>query len=386
MTSRIALIVAAGRGTRFGRALPKQYAELAGLPVIRRAVLAFLDHPMIDAVRCVIHRDDMEIFAAAVGGLRLLDPVYGGETRQESVRLGLESLSTLAPDLVVIHDGARPLVERAVIDRTIQAAEGNGSAIAAVPVSDSLKRGDGILTGSVDRAGLWRAQTPQAFAFASILAAHRTFADLDLSDDAAVAEKAGIAVAFAQGSEDNLKITGPDDLDRARRMLDGRATSVRVGQGFDVHRFGPGTSVILGGIEIPHDAGLVGHSDADVALHALTDAILGGLGDGDIGSHFPPTDPRWRGADSAIFLRHAASLVRERGGCIDHVDVTILCERPKIGPHRSAITARIAELLQIRPGSVGVKATTTEGLGFTGRREGIAAQAVATLRMPSEDR
>lgn len=385
MKRRIALVVAAGRGTRFGRALPKQYADLAGAPVIRRAVLAFLQHPGVAGVRCVIHPDDASAYEAAVGDLGLPPAVHGGPTRQESVRLGLEALAAEPPDMVLIHDGARPMIDSNVIDRTVAAAEAHGAAVAALRVNDTLKRGDAIVTATVDRNGLWRAQTPQAFAFGPILAAHHAHAGADLSDDAAVAERAGIAVALAEGAEDNLKITNPEDLDRARRLLDCRALTVRVGQGFDVHRFGPGDIVVIGGIGIPHDAGLVGHSDADVALHALTDAILGGLADGDIGSHFPPSDPRWRGADSAIFLRHAAALVRGRGGAIDHVDLTILCERPKIGPHRPAMTARIAELLQIPPSRVGVKATTTEGLGFTGRGEGIAAQAVATLRLPPED-
>ncbi|MFN4087433.1 MAG: bifunctional 2-C-methyl-D-erythritol 4-phosphate cytidylyltransferase/2-C-methyl-D-erythritol 2,4-cyclodiphosphate synthase [Alphaproteobacteria bacterium] len=382
MSKRIALIVAAGRGTRFGGTLPKQYADLAGVAVIRRATLAFLRHPDIARVRCVIHPDDQRAYDTALGDLGLLSPVHGGPTRQESVRLGLESLADESPDLVLIHDGARPLVTAALVSRTIQAAERHGAAIAAVAVSDTLKRGGPLVTATVDRTGLWRAQTPQAFGYGTIVAAHRAHAGADLPDDAAVAERAGIAVALAEGSDDNMKVTGPDDLDRARRLLDGRATSHRVGQGFDVHRLGPGDGVMLGGVHIAHDGSLIGHSDADVVLHALTDAILGGLGDGDIGSHFPPSEARWRGADSAIFVMHAASLVRERGGTIEHADVTILCERPKIGPHRAAMTARIAALLGLPPARVGVKATTTEGLGFTGRGEGIAAQAVATLRLP----
>lgn len=385
MRRRIALIVAAGRGTRFGRALPKQYADLAGAPVIRRASLAFLRHPGIRAVRCVIHPEDVDAYKSAVGDLGLLPPIHGGATRQESVRLGLESLLAESPDFVLIHDGARPLIDSATIDRVIAAAEERGGAIAALRVHDSLKRGVATVTDVVDRTDLWRAQTPQAFAFGPILAAHRAHAGADLSDDAAVAERSGMTVALVDGAENNLKITSPGDLDRARRLLDGRAVSVRVGQGFDVHRFGPGEAVVIGGIAIPHDAALVGHSDADVALHALTDAILGALADGDIGSHFPPSDPRWRGADSAVFIRHAAALARARGGVIDHVDVTIVCEHPKIGPHRTAMTGRIAALLDVPPSRVAVKATTTEGLGFTGRGEGIAAQAVATLRLPAED-
>ncbi len=389
MSLRIALIVAAGRGTRFGTVLPKQYALLGGIPVIRHTLTAFLNHPRINAVRCVIHPKDEAAYGAAAQGLDLLPPVHGGATRQESVRLGLESLAAEDAGIVLIHDGARPLVDAATIDRAITAAEAHGAALAAVRVHDTLKRGGDLVEATVDRNGLWRAQTPQAFAYPLILAAHRQQAGAVLSDDAAVAERAGHKVAIVEGSEDNLKITTAEDLARAERLLQGSAPahglSVRVGQGFDVHRFGPGDAVILGGIRIPHEAALTGHSDADVVLHALTDAILGALGEGDIGQHFPPSDPQWRGADSAIFLRRAVEMVAERGGTIDHADVTILCEAPKIGLHRAAMTARIAELLDLPLRRVGVKATTTEGLGFTGRREGIATQAVATLRLPADD-
>lgn len=389
MSLRIALIVAAGRGTRFGAVLPKQYAMLDGIPVIRHTVAAFLNHPLIDAVQCVVHPEDEAAYANAVQGLDLLPPVHGGATRQESVRLGLESLEVEDTGIVLIHDGARPLVNRETIDRAIMAAEAHGAALAAVRVHDTLKRGGDLVEATVDRNGLWRAQTPQAFAYPLILGAHREQAGADLSDDAAVAERAGHKVAIVEGSEENLKITTAEDLARAERLLGaglpGRKLSVRVGQGFDVHRFGPGDAVILGGIRIPHEAALTGHSDADVVLHALTDAILGALGEGDIGQHFPPSDPQWRGADSAIFLRRAVEMVAERGGTIDHADVTILCEVPKIGPHRAAMAARIADLLGLPLRRVGVKATTTEGLGFTGRREGIATQAVATLRLPADD-
>jgi 2-C-methyl-D-erythritol 4-phosphate cytidylyltransferase/2-C-methyl-D-erythritol 2,4-cyclodiphosphate synthase len=373
-----ALVVAAGRGTRFGGEIPKQYLPLAGQAVLRHALIACRNHPRIGAVRAVIHGDDREHYDEAARGLGLLEPVTGGETRQASVKAGLESLAGLGPRLVLIHDGARPLVAAEVFDRVIDALAAAPAAIAAVPVADTLKRGaDGYIRETVDRAGLWRAQTPQGFRFAEILAAHRAAQHRSLTDDAAVAEAAGLAVALVPGSEENLKITSKDDLMRAERRLGLGET--RVGTGFDVHRFVPGDYVMLCGLKVPHDHGLLGHSDADVGLHALTDAILGAIGAGDIGEHFPPSDPKWRGANSAQFLAHAAGLVRARGGRILHVDVTIVCERPKVSPHRAAMAARIAEILALDRDRVSVKATTTEGLGFAGRREGIAAQAVATI-------
>jgi 2-C-methyl-D-erythritol 4-phosphate cytidylyltransferase/2-C-methyl-D-erythritol 2,4-cyclodiphosphate synthase len=288
-----------------------------------------------------------------------------------------------APDLVLIHDGARPFLDRPVIDRVLAGLGAHEGAIAALPVRDTVKRGDGTrIAGTIDRNAMWRAQTPQGFHFKPIVAAHRAAAGAELSDDAAVAECAGMAVALVEGSEDNFKVTTMDDLARAERLLAARCADIRTGQGFDVHAFGPGDQVWLCGVAVPHNHGLVGHSDADVGLHALTDAILGAIGAGDIGMHFPPSDPRWRGAPSHRFLRHAADLVAAAGGSIAHVDVTVICERPKVGPHREAMTSRIAEILGIDRGRVSVKATTTEKLGFTGRGEGIAAQAVATIRLP----
>ena len=381
--STVALIVAAGRGRRFGDPLPKQYQMLAGQPVLRHTARAFLGHRQVDAVRVVIGPDDAELYAAAVGDLDLLAPVIGGAERQDSVRLGLESLAERAPAIVLIHDAARPLVDDGVIARAIAGLAAHDGTIAAVPVTDTIKRTDGpAIVATVDRTHLWRAQTPQAFRYAAILAAHRAAAGAALSDDAAVAERAGLTVAVTLGDETNVKITTPDDLARAERHLHARLGLPRVGNGFDVHRFGPGDHVTLCGIKIAHAQGLVGHSDADVGLHALTDAILGALGDGDIGQHFSPADPRWRGADSSQFLRHAADLVAGRDGRIIHVDVTLICERPKIAPHRAAMVARIAEILQIPADRVSVKATTTEGLGFTGRAEGIAGQATATVLLP----
>ncbi|CAO3406599.1 bifunctional 2-C-methyl-D-erythritol 4-phosphate cytidylyltransferase/2-C-methyl-D-erythritol 2,4-cyclodiphosphate synthase [Azospirillum largimobile] len=380
----IALIVAGGSGQRFGAERPKQYLDLAGKPVLRRTVESFLSHPQVTGVRVVIDPAWRDAYDAAVSGLGLPDPVAGGASRQESVRNGLEALAADgAPDLVLIHDAARPLIDEATIGAVIAALDDQPGAIAAVPVADTLKRGnDGTIGTTVDREGLWRAQTPQGFRFLAILEAHRAAAGLSLTDDAAVAERAGLAVALVPSKEDNFKVTTPDDLTRASRAIMSSLWDVRTGSGFDVHRFTDGDFVTLCGLRVPHSHGLEGHSDADVGLHALTDAILGALAAGDIGSHFPPTDPRWRGADSAKFLRHAADLVAERGGVIAHADVTIICERPKVGPLRAAMAERIAEILGIEVGRVSVKATTTEQLGFTGRREGIAAQAVATVRLP----
>ncbi|HYD30717.1 MAG TPA: bifunctional 2-C-methyl-D-erythritol 4-phosphate cytidylyltransferase/2-C-methyl-D-erythritol 2,4-cyclodiphosphate synthase [Azospirillaceae bacterium] len=384
MTSCFALIVAAGSGERFGANQPKQYLDLQGKPILRRTLEAFLAHPAITGVRVVINPAHRDLYDVATAGLSLPAPVAGGTTRQDSVRLGLEVLAGDAPFAVLIHDAARPLIDTDTIQRVRDALEHGPAAIAAVPVVDTLKRGDGgFSAGTVDRDGLWQAQTPQGFRFADILDAHRRFAGGNLTDDAAVAEEAGLPVALIPGNPDNLKVTTPADMSRAARLLNGPTlTDIRIGQGFDVHRFAEGDHVWLCGVKMPHDHRLEGHSDADVALHALTDALLGAIGDGDIGSHFPPSDLRWKGADSARFLRHAADLVAARDGIIAHVDVTIICERPKIGPHREAMLARVAEILGIDRTRVSVKATTTEQLGFTGRREGIAAQAVATVRLP----
>ncbi|HKF64815.1 MAG TPA: bifunctional 2-C-methyl-D-erythritol 4-phosphate cytidylyltransferase/2-C-methyl-D-erythritol 2,4-cyclodiphosphate synthase [Dongiaceae bacterium] len=376
-----ALIVAAGRGYRLGGALPKQYLPLAGRPVLRYSLETFARHPAIDAVRVVIHRDDLELYEEAARGLALLSPVEGGATRQDSVRLGLESLGEVRPARVLIHDAARPFADAGLIQRMVDALAATPGAIPALPVADTIKRGaEGLIVETVDRHALWRAQTPQAFRYNEILAAHRAAAGRELTDDAAVAEAAGLAVGLVQGAEENFKVTTEADLGRAERLL-APAADIRCGNGYDVHRFGPGSQVMLCGIAVPHDQGLEGHSDADVGLHALTDAILGAIGAGDIGQHFPPSDPRWRGADSSRFLAHAASLLADRGGRLLSLDVTVICERPKVGPYRAAMVARIAEILGLEPSRVSVKATTTEGLGFTGRREGIAAQATATVAL-----
>ena len=390
MAGAAALILAGGSAARFGGDMPKQYLPLAGRAVLRHAAEAFAAHPQIDAIQVVIRAEDRAHYDAAMAGLDILDPVMGGATRQESSRLGLESLAGTAPDRVLIHDAARPFIDKASISRVIAALDSHAAVLPAVPVIDTLKRAadDGVIAvggpmvgDTVDRDGLWRAQTPQGFRFDDIMAAHQAALGAGLTDDAAVAEHAGLAVALVMGHEDNMKVTMPEDFDRAERLIAGRAGDTRMGSGFDVHQFGPGDHVTLCGVKIAFDRGLVGHSDADAGLHALTDAILGAIAAGDIGTHFPPSDPQWAGAASDFFLRHAAALVTAKGGRIVNVDVTLICEHPKIGPHRGAMTKKIADILQIDADRVSVKATTTEKLGFTGRGEGIAAQAVASIRL-----
>jgi 2-C-methyl-D-erythritol 4-phosphate cytidylyltransferase/2-C-methyl-D-erythritol 2,4-cyclodiphosphate synthase len=384
MAGTVALIVAAGRGHRFGGDRPKQYELLAGRPLLAWSLAAFARHPRISAVRAVIHPDDRPLYAEAAANLALLEPVSGGAERQESVLRGLESLAGLAPDRVLIHDGARPNPGAATIDAVIAALERHPAAIPALPVTDSLKRGaEGRIAATASREGLYRAQTPQGFRFAEILAAHRRLAASDgaaLTDDAAVAEAAGLEVALVPGLEENVKVTTREDLRRVERALIA-AEEIRVGSGYDVHRFGSGERLWLCGVPVPHEHGLVGHSDADVGIHALVDAILGALGEGDIGEHFPPSDERWRGAPSRIFLEEACRLVTARGGRLVNLDVTLICERPKLSPHRLAMRQRLSELTGLAMDRVSVKATTTEGLGFTGRQEGIAAQATATLAL-----
>ncbi|MFQ5973044.1 MAG: bifunctional 2-C-methyl-D-erythritol 4-phosphate cytidylyltransferase/2-C-methyl-D-erythritol 2,4-cyclodiphosphate synthase, partial [Alphaproteobacteria bacterium] len=374
----VALIVAAGRGVRLGGRVPKQYRTLAGMPMLRRTVGAFARHPAVDAVRVLIHPDDRPLYDEAVAGLELMRPVEGGETRQESCRLGLESLADDRPERVMIHDASRPLVDRRTIDRVLAALDRAPAAVPALPVADTLKRAseDGIVQGTVDRSGLWRAQTPQAFHYTAILNAHRAAAGQGLTDDAAVAEAAKLEVALVPGSEDNLKITVEEDFSRAERLLG--AGDLRVGTGFDTHRFGEGDHVMLCGVPVPHERGLAGHSDADVGLHALADAILGAIGAGDIGLHFPATEEEWRDRASDHFLREASALVGRAGGRIRNVDITLICERPRIAAHREAMRDRVAAILGLERDRVNVKASTTEGLGFTGRGEGIAAQATAT--------
>ncbi len=393
MTGTVALIVAAGRGHRLGAPLPKQYLRLAGRAILAHTISAFAARSEIDTVRVVINPDDRALYDAALAGLpadheaKLLEPVAGGAERQDSARNGLESLEPMAPRAVLIHDAARPLADGSLVLRTLDALQSADGAIAALPVSDTLKReaADGVrVEATIERNHLWRAQTPQAFRFDAILAAHRAAAGETLTDDAAVAEAGGLTVALVMGSEENLKVTDAADLARAECLLAARRADVRVGQGVDVHRFGPGDHVVLCGVRIDHDRGLVGHSDADVGFHALVDAVLGALGAGDIGSNFPSGDTRWKDAESIVFAQHAAALVLEAGGEIGHLDVTLVCEAPKIGPHRDTMTNHTAKAFGVEPARVSVKATTTEALGFLGRGEGIAGFASATLRLPLE--
>jgi 2-C-methyl-D-erythritol 4-phosphate cytidylyltransferase/2-C-methyl-D-erythritol 2,4-cyclodiphosphate synthase len=376
-----ALIVAAGRGERAVSGVPKQYRPIGGTPMLRRAIEAFTAHPSITMTSVVIGAADHDAYLRATAGLKLLPPVAGAETRQHSVQHGLTALSAHKPDFVLIHDAARPLVSSAVIDRVIAALNGGAdAAIPLLPVVDTLKSdADGWKT--VSREHLHRAQTPQGFKFAPILKAHYDFIAHATTDDMALAEMAGLKIEAVAGEDTNIKITTPQDFALAEKLL-GASGEFRTGMGFDAHRFTAGDHVWLCGVKIPHDHGLEGHSDADAGLHALTDAILGALGAGDIGQHFPPTDARWKGAPSHKFLEHALGLVRTANGAVVHCDVTLICERPKVAPYREAMRARIAGILGIDLSRVSVKATTTEGMGFTGRGEGIAAQAIATLRLP----
>ena len=372
------MIVAAGKGARAGTELPKQYEPLAGKPMLRRTVEAFSGYP----VQLVIGAGQEELAARVLDGLALPAPVAGGATRQQSVRQGLEALAKDAPDFVLIHDAARPLISPKVIQDVVKALEaGADGALPMVAASDTLRRRDAagrwIL---VDRENLYRAQTPQGFVYAKILKAHRDHAGQEVTDDVALAELAGLKVEMVEGEEKNIKVTRKEDFALAERLIG--IGDVRSASGYDVHKFTAGDHIWLCGLKVAHTHALEGHSDADVGLHAITDALLGCIGEGDIGQHFPPTDDRWKGAPSWKFLDHAAGLVRARGGVINHVDVTIICERPKVGPHRDAMKAKVAEILHIEPARVSVKATTTEGLGFTGRREGIAAQAIATIKLP----
>jgi len=376
-----ALLMAAGRGTRFGADLPKQYLPLLGRPVLRHAAEALLAEGGVSLLQPVCAAGEQARVAAILAGLPALPPVVGGATRQASVRAGLEALATHAPDVVLVHDAARAIVPRGTIPALLAALDAAPGAIPAQPVADTLKRAtDGVISATVPRAGLYRAQTPQAFRFGALLAAHQA-ATTEATDDAQLLELAGARVALVAGSERNIKITFPEDLERVEAMLMSRMLP-RVGTGFDVHRIEAGRPMVLCGIVVPCEFGLEGHSDADVGIHALCDAIYGALAEGDIGRWFPPSELRWKGADSAQFLQHAAGRIAARGGMLANADVTLLCERPKIGPHAAAMEARLAALLGVGPGVVGVKATTTERLGFTGRGEGIAAQAAATVLVP----
>jgi 2-C-methyl-D-erythritol 4-phosphate cytidylyltransferase/2-C-methyl-D-erythritol 2,4-cyclodiphosphate synthase len=384
-----AIVVAAGRGLRAGAGKPKQYRVLASQPMIRPSLETLANHPGIAAVQPVIHPDDVQRFEDAAAGIKVLPPVFGGDTRVASVRAGLEALAARKPEVVLVHDAARPFASPDLITRAIAAAKG-GAAVPVLPVVDTVKTVDttGVITGTIDRGSLRMVQTPQAFGFDLLLEAHRRAAAAgreDFTDDAALAEWAGHRVATFEGEASNVKLTTPEDFSRAEAAQVAALADVRTGFGFDVHQFIDGDHVWLGGVRIAHERGVTGHSDADVVLHALVDAILGALCEGDIGVHFPPSDPQWRGASSDRFLAFAVERVQARGGRIAHLDATIVCEAPRIGPHREAMRARIAEIAGISESRVAIKATTSEKLGFTGRREGIAAFANATVRLPWSD-
>jgi 2-C-methyl-D-erythritol 4-phosphate cytidylyltransferase/2-C-methyl-D-erythritol 2,4-cyclodiphosphate synthase len=381
------VLVAAGRGLRAGAGGPKQYREIGGVPVIYRAMEAFSHHPDVFAVQPVVNPDDAEVFNEAVSGLRHAPPTHGGATRQASVHAGLEALAAEKPEIVLIHDAARPFVTSGLISRAIDAAGRTGAAIPAIAVTDTIKLtgATGDVEATPERARLRIAQTPQAFRFEIILDAHRRAARegrSDFTDDAALAEWAGLTVATFEGDLANMKLTTPEDFVREEARLGAMLGDIRTGTGYDVHAFGDGDHLMICGVRVPHTRGFLAHSDGDVGLHALVDAILGALADGDIGSHFPPSDIKWKGASSDQFLNYAVERVTARGGRIANLEVTMICERPKIGPLRDTMRARIADITGINVSRIAVKATTSERLGFTGREEGIAATASATIRLP----
>jgi len=376
------ILVAAGSGSRAGG--DKQWRSVAGKPVIRWSVESLIAAGSAPVV-IVVAPDGHERLSSALEGLQGWQAVTGGDTRAGSVQNGLEALSCLSGDTpVLIHDAARPFLTKAVIDRLLNALDEADGALPALPVADSLRRGeDGLVNGTVDRDNMWRAQTPQAFRLDTIVNAYKAWPSLETpTDEVAVVQRAGGRVRIVEGDVRLMKLTYPEDFEMAEALAPTPATKMRIGQGYDVHRWGPGTSVWLCGLEIPHDQTLIGHSDADAGLHALTDAILGAMADGDIGDHFPPSDPKWKGASSDLFLVHAAEKVWAKGGQIVNVDLTLICERPKVKPHRDAMRQKVAELLKLPLDAVSVKATTTEGLGFTGRGEGLAAQAVVLVALP----
>ena len=377
-----AVIVAAGSGSRAGGQQPKQWRALHGRPVARWSAEALLATGA-ERVVVVIRPDEEEAAELALAGLPRIERVHGGAERVDSVRAGLAAAAVGAPEAVLVHDAARPFVNPAHVAALLAALEDADGALPALPVSDTMKRLEGAGARTVSRDGLWRAQTPQAFRLEPLRAAYAAWPEAEPpTDDAAVVERAGGRIVLTPGDPMLLKLTYPEDFPMAERLA-GAARITRTGLGLDAHRFGPGDRLWLCGVEIAHDAGLVGHSDADAGLHALTDALLGAIGEGDIGDHFPPSDPRWKGASSDRFLAHALGLVQARGGRVVNIDVTLVCERPKIKPHRDAMRARLAELLELPLERVSVKATTMEGMGFTGREEGLAAQAVATVETPA---
>lgn len=391
MTKIVALITACGRGTRLnkGEGIPKQYLPLAGAALVRHSILAFLNHPKIDEVMCIINPDDVALYEEAVAGLDLLNPVFGGDTRQASIRIGLESLKDYSPDRVLIHDAVRPFVSKRVINGILEKLESHPAVIPAIAVEDTLKKySDGKIEWTLERENLWRAQTPQGFIFEDILNSHIAFKDLNFTDDAALNEYAGIPVAIVPGSQNNFKITTEEDYDRAKRIASRLIQDVkeetRCGNGFDVHAFrskkkGEDNLIRLCGVDIESDKKIVAHSDGDVAIHALMDALLGSIGEGDIGEHFPPSDIKWQDADSKEMLKTVNNLLVKKGGKIINLDLTIICEKPKISKYKEEMKISLAEALNISTTRINIKATTTEKLGFLGRQEGIAAQAAVSV-------
>ena len=385
-TTSVALIMAAGSGERLGGEIPKQYQNLGRISVLRRTVLAFFNHPAIDAVAVVIHPSHAAFCEQAVKGLNLHPAIPGGADRQESVRLGLEGIKALNPTHVLIHDAARPLVSSELISKTLLALEKHDAVLPARALADTIKRIEAArVVGTVDRINLYAAQTPHGFAYEEILAAHQKFQHTKVTDDAGIAELAGLSVHTIPGERKNFKITTREDMQQAEYIIGGQQET-RTGQGYDVHRLLPHASgsgnIMLCGVPIEHTHYLEGHSDADAGLHALVDALLATIAEGDIGQHFPPSDVRWKGADSGVFVRHACQLIKARGGAITSADITLICEAPKIAPHRETMRNKVAELLGVNLSRVSIKATTTEGLGFAGRKEGIAAMSIVTITLP----
>ncbi|MBM3579913.1 MAG: bifunctional 2-C-methyl-D-erythritol 4-phosphate cytidylyltransferase/2-C-methyl-D-erythritol 2,4-cyclodiphosphate synthase [Alphaproteobacteria bacterium] len=396
MPKIVALITACGRGNRFnqGEGIPKQYLPLAGVPLLRHSILTFLNHPQISDVLCAIHPDDVALYEEAVSGLDLLNPVFGGETRQASIRLGLEALRDYNPNKVLIHDGVRPFVSKRIINGILEKLETHPAVIPAVAVEDTLKKtSDGKIEWTLERENLWRAQTPQGFLYQDILNSHVAFKDLHFTDDAALNEYAGIPVAIVPGSQNNFKITTEEDFERAKSvvamLIPNTREENRCGTGFDVHGFrerfaGESGTIRICGVDIEFSKKIEAHSDGDVGIHAAIDAILGAIGEGDIGEHFPPTDLRWKNADSRDMLKTINRLLKKKGGTILNLDITLLCEKPKISKFRNQMKKVLAETLGISTTRVNVKATTTERLGFLGREEGIAAQAVVSVLVVSD--
>ncbi len=396
MPKIVALITACGRGNRFnqGEGIPKQYLPLAGAPLLRHSILAFLNHPKISDVICVIHPDDLALYEEAAAGLDLLNPVFGGDTRQASIRIGLEALRDYNPSKVLIHDGVRPFVSKRIINGILEKLETHPAVIPAIAVEDTLKKySDGKIEWTLERENLWRAQTPQGFLFEDILNSHVAFKDLNFTDDAALNEYAGIPVAIVPGSQNNFKITTEEDYERAKTVISTIISDVReenrIGSGFDVHGFrkredGENNLIRICGVDLEFDKKIDAHSDGDVGIHAAIDAILGAIGEGDIGDHFPPSEAKWKDFDSREMLKIINHLLKKKGGTILNLDITLICEKPKISKFKNQMKTALAEVLGISTTRVNVKATTTEKLGFLGREEGVAAQAVVSIALTTK--